>query len=940
MQVLPEKPEQSRDFQNRLSMKRKSYRIFVLAVLCMTGIQNSIAQLNYDRIYKYSGNGGSGPFATGSVATARAVNPSGGIAIDREGNMYMGEDNQIVKIDVMTGITSVIAGTGVSGFSGDGGFATSAKISGVLDIAVDMKTNEIYFIDQFVGGGPGGLGSGTRIRKIMPAFGGTIVTVAGTGTLGHSGDGGSSLSAAISARAIAIAPNSKLLIAESFYIREVNSSGVINTIAGSGATPYTISGFSGSALAANIDLGQGQIECDAYGNIYIAESPWHIIRKIDPVTNGIAIFAGVPGVTRGAPGDYTGDGGFSASAHLHTPMDLVFDSFGNMYIGDAYNFVVRKVTPGRTISTIAGNHLNVALSGLPAACGRPKETRIGTIERVAIDPDNCLYMFNAYKPVIWKISEGLKIKNIDINSLCAPGTPGATVTPKLTAYVTGGVPPYICYWEPLLGNNVTLDNDGILSPTITGIVSGGVGKGEFRLLLEDNSSCGVGAVPRQTKFLLNSSATFDLAMRDSYLDMYDEPNSQNFEHSPWDPDIWNRIFPDNRVNINQDPCFGGGSTMCNNHMYVTVRNVGCFASPAGKKVKMYWTVGGTEQKWPGNWTTDIYPGTSLPQGKEIASITLPSIAAGSKQEFKQEWVAPDPLAYTSSSNMGICFQGRIVDDHTGNTDGMTFEETEHVFRNMEYNNNIVLRNSKVVRIYHLANRKMTVLTGNVENAPVLTTLKLSNRDITASTLSHYVEMTVYLGNIYDLWVAGGSLGTYQETDPVAKTVTFNGTNEVRLDGILFPANYQYPVEIEFALKPGVDGTEMRTEYVYFQQFLNTQQGPKMHGSFEFILTYDGEEAPVGAYRAEGTNSVKQVAKVHDVKVFPNPTSATLNFEFPAVAETGTIVLVDISGHVVAEQAIKNQKTSSFDVKSLAPGVYIYRINSADTIQSGTVIVEK
>lgn len=920
-------------------MKQTNYKsMLTLVILYLMGLQHSMAQLNYDFTYRYAGNGGSGATATGILATSRSVNPSGGMTVDRNGNMYMGEGHQIIKIDVITGVTSVVAGTGVAGFSGDGLPAISARLNGILDITVDMKTNDIYFIDQYTSGGPGGLGSGTRVRKITAS--GIISTVAGNGAVGHSGDNFSAISANISARAIAIAPNSKLLIAEPFYIREVpQSTGIIQTIAGSGTSPYTISGTGTAALSTNLDLGEGQIECDAYGNIYISESPWHIIRKIDPVSNGIALFAGTPAVTRGAPGGYLGDGGSATAAQFYNPQDFVFDSFGNMYVGDCQNFVVRKITPGRAISTVAGNGMST-FSGLPPACGKPKETRIGYIKRVAIDPDNCVYMFNVEHPVIWKISEGLKVKNIDINSLCAPGTPGATVTPKLTAELTGGVPPYICYWQSMTENNVTLNNDTLLAPTITG--AGIPGKGVFTFMTEDHSSCSYAAT-RQVRFALNSIANFDLAMRDSYFDMYDEPNSQNFDRSPWDPDIWNRVFPDDRVNINQDVCFSTASSMCDNHLYVTVRNVGCFASPAGKKVKMYWTVGGTEQQWPGKWTTDIYPGTSQPQGLEIADITLPSIPAGSKQEFKQAWAAPDPSLYTGSSNMGICFMGRVVDGHHPvNTDGMTYEESEHVFLNMEYNNNIVLRNSKVVRIYHLPGRKLTVLAGSTASVAEVSSIRFINKDVTASTLSMYADITVYLGDIYDLWVAGGSLGTYQQTNPAAKTVTFNGTNEIRLDGILFPPNFQYPVEIDFALKPGVDGTEMRTEYVYFQQFFNTQQGPKLRGNFEFIVTYDGEEAPSGAYRAEGTDNGEQAVKnQRDVKVFPNPTSSTLSFELPSVVENAEIILVDVSGQVVAKQSLKDQRSTRMDVKSLATGIYIYRIStSTGIVQSGTVVVDK
>src|SRR5690606_18071392 len=102
----------------------------------------------------------------------------------------------------------------------------------------------------------------------------------------------------------------------------------------------------------------------------------------------------------------------------------------------------------------------------------------------------------------------------------------------------------------------------------------------------------------------------------------------------------------------QDACSGA----CTNYMYGTVRNVGCRANPetlpemsVPAQLKFYWSMGGTRQIWPGNWTTDMYaPG--LPQGLQIATIPIPVLNPGQKTQLNANWTAPNPTTYFPGTN--------------------------------------------------------------------------------------------------------------------------------------------------------------------------------------------------------------------------------------------------------------------------------------------------
>jgi len=243
--------------------------------------------------------------------------------------------NRIRKIDT-SGIITTIAGTGVQGFSGDGGAATSAQFFCPSNIAFDSAGNT-YIADS----------RNHCVRKISITSG-IISTVAGTGgVVGNSGDGGPATSAKFyMADGIAIDASDNLYIADTSNnrIRKVNTAGIISTVAG---TTVGYSGDGGLATAAQL-FKPYNVYFDSSGGYYIVDCINHAIRKVD--TSGIiTAFAG-----NGTQG-FSGDGGDAKAAQLYDPSAVIRDNSGNILIADCFNHCIRKVTISTRIISLTGS---------------------------------------------------------------------------------------------------------------------------------------------------------------------------------------------------------------------------------------------------------------------------------------------------------------------------------------------------------------------------------------------------------------------------------------------------------------------------------------------------------------------------------------------------------------------------------------------------------
>jgi hypothetical protein len=306
-----------------------------------------------------AGYGDSGYAGDGGQATGAKLYYPTGVALDSAGNFYIAEDPYVMsssdygdirKVAAATGVISTLAGRG-SGCGaqtdtfGDGCPASDARLSNNYGIGVASDSaNNLYIADT----------GHAAIRKI-DAKTGIINTIAGTigypgYTSGYSGDGGLATKATLhSPTSIAFDSAGNIYIADSGNnaIRKVTAAtGIITTVAGNGTAGYL--GDGASATAAELDQPQG-VAVDGQGNIFIADTDNNVIRVITVKDGKINTFAGI------GAGGFEGDGGPAAAAELNSPLGLLFDQIGDLYIADYNNHAIRMVTKKTgVITTVAG----------------------------------------------------------------------------------------------------------------------------------------------------------------------------------------------------------------------------------------------------------------------------------------------------------------------------------------------------------------------------------------------------------------------------------------------------------------------------------------------------------------------------------------------------------------------------------------------------------
>ena len=354
----------------------------------------------------------------GAAALSVRIGGPTGVAVDAAGAFYFAAgsigsgsgltvgDFKIWKV-TPDGLFSTLAGNGYNSFSGDGGPAAQAQIDTPAGMARDSAGN-LYFADP----------AANRVRKISTD--GTITTVAGTGVAGFDGESGPAIAALLNQpMGVAVSPDGNLFVADTGNnrIREVLSDGTIGTYAGNGNA--ALFGDGGSPLDAAIHAPRA-IVFDPNGNLYIADTLDHRVRRIDVSTYTIDTVAG-----KGQ--GFAGDGGPALNALLNLPTSLALDSAGNLYIADQANGRIRKVSSNGIISTVAGTDTVFTGDGGPAI-----NALVSSPRGVAVDGAGNVYISEPGENRIRKVTPDGAIATIAGNgNCCYANDPGPATSAPL-----------------------------------------------------------------------------------------------------------------------------------------------------------------------------------------------------------------------------------------------------------------------------------------------------------------------------------------------------------------------------------------------------------------------------------------------------------------------------------------------------------------------------
>jgi trimeric autotransporter adhesin len=332
-------------------------------------------------ISTFAGNGNANYSGDGAQATNAEINNPTGIAFDASGNLYLSDynNNRIRKVDAQ-GVITTFAGNGTFGYSGDGGQAVNASLALPSTLVFDASGNA-YIVDA----------GNNCIRKISSS--GVITTVVGNGIAGYTGDGGLANMATLNFPCGIVfdqAGNMYIADRNNNAIRKVTTSGVISTFAGTGLGGF--GGDGGAASSALLSHPNG-VDFDKFGNLFIADKYNNRIRKV----NTLGIISTVAGI--GTPGS-TGDGGQASMAEFDSPFGVTFDQAGNYYVSDFNNNKIRKVYPNGIITTYAGN----GTGGYSGDNGLANQAQIFNPEKVTLDAMGNVYIPDAVNQRVRKVT--------------------------------------------------------------------------------------------------------------------------------------------------------------------------------------------------------------------------------------------------------------------------------------------------------------------------------------------------------------------------------------------------------------------------------------------------------------------------------------------------------------------------------------------------------
>lgn len=340
-------------------------------------------------VYTVAGNGGTtscssatDSFGDGCPATQAPLNGPYGLAVDAQGNVYLDDSgNYLLRVvyaggsipglpaSPVVGNVYLLAGTGKTGSTGDGGSASKALIGTSHGLTVDAKGN-VYFADSgnqsvrvvYVAGTIPGITSPV-VGNVYALAGGTALGACASAT-SACGDGGPALAAKMNGPdSVGVDANGNIFFSDTsdFRLRAIYASGSLPGI----ATPvagyiYTVAGngVSGNgpdnvaATKSSVSSGMGQPFVDAVGNIYLPDATSNTVRKIDP-TGLITTVAG-GGSICAAHTNAAGDGCPANAIILNSPTGIVSDAAANLYIADYKNNFIRRIAPGASGLSFSG----------------------------------------------------------------------------------------------------------------------------------------------------------------------------------------------------------------------------------------------------------------------------------------------------------------------------------------------------------------------------------------------------------------------------------------------------------------------------------------------------------------------------------------------------------------------------------------------------------
>jgi len=415
-------------------------------------------------ITTFAGTGICGFSGDGGEAKSARLQYLNGITFDRQGNLLVSAGSSVRSISP-SGVITTIAGSGKPGYSGDGGPAVKAALNGASGVSVD-PAGDVYIADS----------NNNVIRKIDSAR--TIHTVAGNHAAGFSGDGGAATSASLNDPTNVLAGNAGnfyISDANNWRVRRVDSTGTIKTYAGDGFNGGLGSG--GPATSATIGSPFG-LRLDA-GRLYISTG-FGFVWAVDLSTQIITIVAGT------GKSFFNGDGGTALATAFASPNGIASDGAGGLLVVDSANDRVRHIDSNQIVTTVAGGAIN---DGGPAT--RASLNFSTTFSHLAFDSAGNLYIADIGNSRIRKVSPSGTISTFAGTGISGytgdggPATSAALYCPYAVAADRNGNV-YIAD----TGNDVIrkVDSSGTITTFLTDFISGTLGTSARAVALITDSS--------------------------------------------------------------------------------------------------------------------------------------------------------------------------------------------------------------------------------------------------------------------------------------------------------------------------------------------------------------------------------------------------------------------------------------------------------------------